>query len=324
MPTTWCYWKLCNCPTPPLNKACSQHGGFSCSLWQNQTISTETQITDTLTRELTTAIADADKDAAQLEIFQTRATQMQADIQRDNQKINEEINNADSYSSRKQAEAATEKAVDDAKKRRDEYRQMVDDSSGIVEKTVLAIDRGFYRLIIPYSNSSGYCACYQRKVKRLAGLASKITTEQTNLNTLQNFTWPTAKNRMVVALGSLVFPAFVGVVMGIKLLLAYLGFVSLGTLLPILAAIALLAAMVIIAATALYMLSVAQNIVKTRKRLLRLILLYYRVQQISTCQKHEDDDEGDVDDDYVDDDHTAADKDPDDSEWQRHVAEIVE
>jgi len=321
--STFCYWNLCDCPTPPPDAPCTEHRGLDCSIWHGQIVTTETQINDSLTAELQTAIAEADADIAQLDIYQSRAEQLKADAEREQRDAENAVNGANSYSARKQAVAEVEEGVNRSKARRDEFRQLTDDTSGIGEKYVPAIDRGFNRLLIPYSDPNGYCACYQRKVNRLATLATRIATDQTTLTSLQTTTLPTAKSRVLASLLTLVFPVFTGLFLGVQLLLAYLGLISLGTLVPIAAALALFAAMVIIAASVLYLLYVTRQIVNTRKRLLQLILMYYRIQQISTCRKVESEEDEDGEEDGSEQDGRDSGT-GDDSEWLRRLAEMLE
>ena len=144
------------------------------------------------------------------------------------------INGANSYSSRKQAVAEVEQGVNRSKAWRDDFKEFTLGSSGIGEKNVPAIDRGLSRLLIPYSDPNGYCACYQRKLNRLTALAARITTDSTTLRTLQTTNLPFAKVFVLASLGALVFPVFVGIILAGKFLLAYLGFYALGTLFQLL------------------------------------------------------------------------------------------
>ena len=81
--------------------------------------------------------------------------------------------------------------------------------------------------------------------------------------------------------------------------------------------------MVVIAASVLTLLYITKQIVKTRKRLLQLILMYYRIQQISTCRKvpSEEGEDGEDDGSEHDDGESGT---SDDSEWLRKLAEMLQ
>ncbi len=279
-----CYWKLCDCPDKtPASLPCSQHAGFSCGYWAGGLVSTLTDISDQVTQTIEDRIYFYDLQADELNQLRTELEQKKAEAEREHRELENQLNNANTISQRRALLRTVERKMTEYRRKKAELQATLDDLAVKVNIPDATLWQSYAYLRIPFSEPGGNCKCYQTKVGRLSTLSTQITTDLTRLQTLTTTTWPTAQNRTRASLIALALPAAVGLGVLIKALLFWIGLIS-GPPGWILLAIAAILAFALIIGMALYQISVFQDIVATRARLLKSILLYYRLQQITTCQ----------------------------------------
>lgn len=280
-----CFWKLCDCPTRSPANPCTQHAGFDCSILNGQVITSEAQVSDPLTTQIEDAIARVDTLATRVQQLQADVQRLKDEVEREQRELEQQVDSASNYSERKAAFDAAERSSERIRRRKNEILQKTEDLEALINDPVPELQVGYSSLMIPYADPTGACACYQAKVAQLASLNTQITTEGLRLYTLQSTTFPTAIKNVKVSLIGLGVPVFAGIVLFLSFIkVVVFGIGILSVFPPIAAAIALLLAFAVILGFLLYAILVAQDILATRKRVLALILSYYRIQQIPTCR----------------------------------------
>lgn len=272
-----CFWKLCHCPdaTP-----CSEHSGQACSLLGGVNITKESDISDALTGQITTAIATLEGEKAAAERARQTMEDRRKQIEKDRDDLQRLIDNAmdrndrsavrDKYEELEQKHSKTISDLNDALGRYDL----------IVAYPIGQIARTQPLLIIPFTDPAGYCACYLQKQKRLAALAGALVAEQANcaalwaqLLTIRQNAKKYARFAMtLIVTGAGVTAWFLYVYLAIN-------FFSGTTLLIVLAVALMLAAIVG------YMTYLESAVASSQIRILQLMLEYYQLQSIPTCQK---------------------------------------
>ena len=284
-----CYWQLCHCPdaTP-----CAEHDGFDCSLFKGATISDEAQANDPITAALNAALVMMTDDETKIEAAKTKLKARKTDLEREKREIERDANAATNRSQRQGASDRADKANQAIKKLADELTAITDELDAMIARWQTATSTASSKLIKPYADASGYCACYDRKKQRLAVIAAQISSEQAVYgNLLSQYsairaTVLTAVTDVKIWTGSLLTGA---------ILYAWIYFAF-----SQVAAIAILVALIIIAlallALIIHVLVLQSQMAASLRRLTALILMYYRLQNISTCQK--DDSTGDDDSEW--------------------------
>ncbi len=291
-----CYWNLCDCPDKtPASLTCTQHGGYGCGYWAGGLVTALTDITDPVTQLIEDRVVFYNLQTEELIQLRADLEQKKAQAEREHRELENQLNNANTSGKRRNLLNTLERKMSEYRLKKQELQATLDDLSVKINIPDATLWQSYAYLRIPFSEPGGSCKCYQTKVGRLAALATQITTDLTRLQTLTTTTWPTAQNRTKASLISLAFPAALGIVALIKAFLFWIGLLS-GPPGWVLLAIAVLLTFALVIGMALYQLSVFQDIIDTRVRLLNTILLYYRLQQISTCtipETYEEDGEED-------------------------------
>ncbi len=137
-------------------------------------------------------------------------------------------------------------------------------------------------LVMPYSDSTGYCKCYTAKLADLTRLSTAIAAELAThtaavaaLNAAKTAVFPKLKFTLTIAIGAVLI---VFIILGFWAGLAIAAFVS------------LMFIAITVVGLAIQM-GVRKNaVLVSRIALLKLWLSYYRIQQIPTCVKNVDED----------------------------------
>jgi hypothetical protein len=276
-----CYWNLCHCPdaTP-----CVEHNGANCGTFNNRLITDESQVSDAFTDELYHVIQTIDEDIAKIDRARAALEQEKQEIEREQRDLQQQVAQSKGFASGRQVLEKLQQEMDRVTQRRDDLQRRIDDLTTIINRPD-SIRSAKARLIIPFFDPSGYCACYQAKKARLAALATQIDDEQAHLDILLNVTWPHAQQIVKLSLIALFVPATVGIFILVKLAVFLLFSGPLAVFDVVLTALAVVAALLVIVGAMIYAYIVAAQISASRKRLIQLILQYYRIQRISTCQK---------------------------------------
>jgi hypothetical protein len=277
-----CYWQLCHCPdaTP-----CDEHQGFDCSLVDGIPITSESQIKDPVTRSLEAALLVLTSDQTRIDAVRNQIETRLTELQREMNEIEGDANAATDRHERSVVSDHATRANERAKQIADELGIVMDELDAMVARWQTAIAAASSRLIIPYADVVGYCACYDRKKQRLAVIGTQIANEQAIYGALlAQFNGV----RATVLANAMNIKNWTGGLVGLAILFAWLWFAFNKT-----AAIAILIALVVMAlallALILHLLNLQSQMNAAQRRLAALILMYYRLQQISTCRKEDSD-----------------------------------
>ena len=273
-----CYWNLCHCPdgTP-----CAEHQGSNCSLFNNTVVTDESQIKDSTTRDLEAAVLNFSKDRARIDTIKDELQTQKDFLEHEKNEIERDTKTATNMSQRRALAQRASRTEDKIKQMADELARVNDELDAMLVRWQAAIATGSGKLITPYVDAGGYCACYDRKKHRLAVIATQISNEQAVYANLLAQLSPirsavlTAFNDVRIWRGSILTAIIVGVWI-------YLG-ISEAAALAIL--IGLIIVALALAALIAYVASLVSLMNASQARLAALILMYYRLQWISTCEK---------------------------------------
>jgi hypothetical protein len=168
MPT--CYWQLCHCPDVA---PCSEHDGVECSMAGGTTVTAESQI-----NALEADLLMMDRDQIEIDAAKATLETQKTLLETEKSEIERDIKAAKNRSERRAVMERAEKTNERIKKLADEIQSVTDKLDAMATRWQTAIATGSNRLILPYTDTSGYCACYNRKTQRLAVIAAQIATEQ--------------------------------------------------------------------------------------------------------------------------------------------------
>ncbi len=289
-----CFWKLCHCPD---QQPCVEHVGIGCSILNGRAIAVETDVDDPVTRAAEVAIAQLERDRQRVDEIRRRLEDRKAQLERERQELEQQAAAADS---RRDRRAVVEKERELARRHEhlsDELVALTDEIDALGNSAMTAMATVSGALKIPYSDPTGYCACYDDKLRQLSALAAQIMAELATLaaamvayNAARAAAIP--KLRVTFTIALLVF------------LLMFI-FLSLGAALVVGGFLALMFTAITVVGLAFQMAVRRAAMLQSRLRLLKLRLSYYRIQQIPTCQPADEDDDDERDRDEGDDDGDA-------------------
>jgi hypothetical protein len=283
-----CYWQLCHCPDA---MPCGEHDGVQCSMAGGTTVSSESQINDSITRALEAALLMMEGD--QVEISSAKATYetQKTLLETEKSEIERDIKAAKDRRERRAVMERAEKTNARMKKLADEIQTLMDKLDAMTARWQTAIATGSNRLILPYSDASGYCACYNRKTQRLAVIATQIATEQAKFGAaLMQYTAIRASITSYLTdvrnwRGGILTLIIVAAWIYLGMSQAAINTIGVGLIILALALFALL----------IHGINLVSQMDAAEKRLAGLVLMYYRLQQISTCKKQGSDAQDDFD-----------------------------
>jgi hypothetical protein len=282
-----CYWQLCHCPdaTP-----CGEHDGVQCSMAGGTTVSSESQINDSITRALEAALLKMEGDQVEIDTAKVTLETQKTLLETEKSEIERDIKAAKDRSGRRAVMERAEKSNARIKKLADEIQTLMDKLDAMTARWQTAIATGSNRLILPYSDTSGYCACYNRKTQRLAVIAAQIASEQAKFGALMQYNAIRANITSYLTdvrnwRGGILTLIIVAAWIYLGMSQAAIDTIGVGLIILALALFALL----ILGITLVSQMDAAE------KRLVALVLIYYRLQQISTCKKQGSDAQGDFD-----------------------------
>jgi hypothetical protein len=273
-----CYWTLCHCPdaTP-----CAEHQGFRCSLHDGAAVTDESQVADTVTRTLEAALLMMSGDDTRIQTTLTTLKSRKADLQRIKDELERDTRAATNRAQRRSVVERAEKENDAIKRLADEMDTLMDELDAMTSRWQTAIATGSGRLILPYTDAGGYCACHDRKKQRLAVIAAQIATEQATYGNLR------AQYSAIRAavLGYLTdIRNWAGGLVTAAIVAAWI-YLGIGET----ALLGILVALIVIAlalfALVIHVATLISQMDATERRLAAAILMYYRLQKISTCEK---------------------------------------
>ncbi len=274
-----CYWTLCHCPD---QQACVEHTGFHCSLWNGTVVQKPHDVNDARTRDAELALIRLDRDSTQLDALETRLEARRSELEREQREIEDAVN---AGSNRRATVARVEAAYSRLPAVEQELRGVLADLDSINARISSAGGLVSTYLIVPYTSRTGYCACYDEKRRRLDPLVAQRAATTALLapplaeraaltgEVMALFTRLPSPSNVISALGSATF--FFAIVM----------FVLFG---KVTAFFAVMIGLLLIANRLMYIVGslvrLNRQIMTIRRRIVRLDLVYYRVQSISTCQ----------------------------------------
>lgn len=294
-----CFWNgKCNCPdTTPTGAACSQHGLYNCSMFNGRFIRRHRvqDVNDRNTRVMEAIIAQMEQEFFQLDNYQQTIDDLKQ--QAENKKTAlENFQRTFLSNPSAQNEAIAERLKDEsnalAQRFNDESKNVIDLLETFDEKHTDIIEWAFSLLRIPYTGI-GTCECYAEKIGFLGPLGTQINRQLTRIDNIQDNI--TILRISIIALLVTLAAQTIGAV-----LLVFFGP-------PGWAAIIALLILMFLEWLVLFGL-VSRHIFLSRQlrnlkiATLKNMLIYYRVQSISTCEPLPIG-EGSSDDDNDDDDN---------------------
>jgi len=277
-----CYWGVCTCPD---HQPCPQHAGKNCGYWNGELIQDISQVNDALTRDAELAIVALDGDRQLVRDMRKQLKQKRDVLKKESDDIRSKLNGPSTMGERRK----TARQIEEAYKRLDqidsEKQKILTDLDSINARSSSAGALISTFLIVPYTSSSAYCACYDIKRDRLAAIASQISQQQAKLTRL--FIKRNAIKQEIMALRSPMpnlKSAFkiVGTATFVAVIIVFIltGFAA--ALFTLMAGLFLFA--ILVFDTLLTLIDIDDQIMVTRQNIVRLNLSYYRMQSISTCQ----------------------------------------
>jgi hypothetical protein len=170
-----CYWQLCHCPDA---SPCAEHQGLNCGLFNGGAVSDEAQVKDAITAAVEAALVMMTDDETKIAAEKIRLQARKSDLEREKADIERDAKGAQNKTQRQAISDRADKANESIKKLANEITAITDELDAMVARWQSATSTASNRLIIPYADVAGYCACYDRKKQRLAVIAGQITTEQ--------------------------------------------------------------------------------------------------------------------------------------------------
>lgn len=267
-----CFWNLCHCPDI---QPCVEHTGRGCSIVNGTAITNATQVDDAITRGAEVALGNLGSDIQRVGEITRQLEARKADLERERSELERDANAADSMSERR-AVVERERAIARRYERLgDELTAVVDELEALGNPAQVAVAPLSAALVIPYSDATGYCACYQEKLRQLSALAAQITAELATLatataayNAARTIILPKLRVTFTIAFGVLIL---VFVILGVAAGLVIGAF------------LALMFTAITVVALAIQLGTRRAAVLQSRVRLYKLWLSYYRIQQIPTC-----------------------------------------
>jgi hypothetical protein len=248
-------------------------------------ITSETQINDATTAALEAFVALCDGDTQKLASIRAMIEAQKAELEREQAQIKQQFASARNRSERRAAVDHAEQLAQKADAIRSDLLKVDEELEVLTKARENAISRASSRLILPYGDATGYCACYSRKLQRLAVIASQIAAQQAIY----------AANAAALAAARATIHRYYRYAGGAVITVLIFLFVIFGTggagvNAAIVAGVVLVIALL---ALFLYLLSLRLAMSAALRQQALLMLMYYRLQQIPTCVKAPDDEDDD-------------------------------
>ena len=269
-----CFWSLCDCP---IEQPCPEHDGTGCSLINGKAIEKEADVADAITHAAEAAIAQLEGDTVRLDEIRKTLEDHKTQLEKERDGLEKQAQQAKTKAQR-QALVDEERAI--AKRHEHleaEIKALVAEIDALGASFATAAAKITAALAIPYSDPAGYCTCYKAKLADLTKLAGKITVERTTLAAATT-AYNSARAGVVPKL-KITFSIAIGIFVWL--------FVMFGTFKGrvFAAFIALLITAIVVVGLCLQLYSLKRAMLQSRIALLKLLLSYYRTQQIPTCVK---------------------------------------
>jgi hypothetical protein len=276
-----CYWTLCHCPD---QRPCVEHTGFHCGLWNGTAVRTPADVNDALTRDAELALVRLDRDSTQLDTLEARLSAERDELEREQRELEDALQRG-ALGERRATINRLEVAYARLPGIRQDMRGVLADLDSLNARITSAGGLISTFLVVPYTSPTGYCACYDEKRRRLHPLVGQRAASAAMLAqpfaqraaiTGQVRSWFTqlpSQSNVMSTLGSVTFFAA---------LFMFLLFGKVAAFFAVMVGLLLIAITLIDMIIALLRLD--RQIMSIRRRIVKLDLLYYRVQSISTCQ----------------------------------------
>lgn len=278
-----CYWTKCSCPN---QQPCAEHAGWNCGRWGNVVVTDVSVIDDTVTRDAERALVALDQNRQRVETFQRDLEQKRAELELERREVERMLGAARSMGERRVAARRLEAAYDRLPQLNQQLQQVLSDLAVLTSRASAIGGAISTYLIVPYSNPTGYCTCYDDKRGRLAALAGPRSQHQATLSSLL------AQRGSLMAQVTPTFSSVpshadpIKVILSISVAAALILFIISGAgaaIIGFLLGIILLN--ILLFSTALSVMDIDRQVMVVRSRIVALDLQYYRLQQITTCQQ---------------------------------------
>lgn len=237
-------------------------------------------MSDAVTGSLDALLASLDGDAKRLDELKARIDQYKAELEKEKSELERAFNAANSLNERRAVQRQSEAADKRADEIREELLKIAAQLSTISPGWQQAAAKAAGRLILPFTDITGYCSCYTRKTQVLGTIATQLAAQQAiyaaELAAYNSVYATILAGNGVRNITGAVFTLLVWVWLG----------VATGYLLTTLVALIVIA--LALAVLVLYIWSIRSRMLAAQRQIALLTLLYYRIQQIPTCQKSPD------------------------------------
>ncbi|MBT6048294.1 MAG: hypothetical protein HOI47_07300 [Candidatus Scalindua sp.] len=269
-----CYWKLCSCPD---SQPCSEHHGNHCGLFNGLQITNNNQVADSITSNADAAIQRMTADEAAIDAEIARSEARKKQLEEMKRELEAAFDGAQTISQRRAAIQKGKQAYSTAADVNQEIIAVTQKISALTTGWQSAFSVMSTRLIQPYSDPTGFCDCYNSKIKQLASINGQINTAMTayNADRAELAIYQTNIVNIVKTPGTIV--AGLGI-------WAYIIFGVGAALLKALFVILLFVA-ILVYALLIRILFIVKRMARLSRQIQGFQLIYYRVQNIGTCQK---------------------------------------
>jgi hypothetical protein len=280
-----CYWRLCECPD---NQPCTEHTGFFCSTFDGATVSGPNEVNDNVTRDAEMALVRLRNHSDEIERLRSEIEAKKAGLERMKADIENGIANAQTFAQRRVVADQILAGRQYLLRLEPQINQAIADLASLGGQITSAGSLVGLSTIVPYTSPTGYCACYQEKLRQLAPLPNKSNAIRVNeLNPA--LTQRAAAFAQIAAMGSTgPLSTFGGTLASVALFVAIGVYLTPGigtTLAAIVALIGLMAFALTLLGQAISIVDANAQIASARQKMVRLDLVYYRLQSINTCQR---------------------------------------
>jgi hypothetical protein len=271
-----CFWQLCHCPD---QQPCLEHAGFFCGRWNGQVV-------DTVTRDAELSIVRLTADSADLDRIRIQLDARRAALEAEAREIERGLNQPGTFDERR---ALVSKMFGTANRNASlnaEIAQALADLSAINQRAMTAGGLIATHLVVPYTSPAGYCACYAAKQAQLASVIEAANREQANVLT-PLVTQLGVLSGQIMTLFSGGNVSRIGLLLGgLKAAAALAAFILIGVKVSfLLSFLALLLFAIFLLYLIVQAVTLQIRIAQSRARIVKLHLAYYRIQEISTCQR---------------------------------------
>jgi hypothetical protein len=278
-----CYWKFCHCPE---NQPCTEHAGFFCSTFSGNTVGGPGSVNDAVTRDAELAIQRLGASADELDRMRDALETKKRELEELKDRLERGVDNPGDFDERRAIGDGFLTARRRLLRVDGELTQTLSDLSVMHGRITSVGAQVSTSLIVPYSSATGYCECYREKLRQLGPIANQTNAIRVNELTPALAQRGVLTNQVTNWLSAGSFQNVGKVIATLMLVGAIAAYVLFSVTAAVFILIIGLLALAIYLLTMLALLVTVQTVIaRARRKMLKLELLYYRLQNITTCQR---------------------------------------